>query len=721
MRRTIALLLAILMLLTVSPVTVFAADETNASFALTGGSVEVDGTEDKPVTVVFSSVANLQIVGINGSCDISPAEGITLSEFSVPWTVNQSNPANVSTGMFGYADDAAFAGFESAANASIVTMTYTVDKDMETGTYPVTFTLAEYCNEDYMESFLPQVSAQTYTTTISVTNTSTPSGGEDDSGSTTEAPTYTASVTTNAENNTVVNGQEIIVKVNVGTSDFASANVVMSYDSTKLQYNGFTSAATDAGDGDQAAEISSGSGTLTITDFGGTITKGEGVYQVTFKAIDGGQTQVTLESAAFSTQAYAETDNLVNATIDPKTQTVNINHKITVNGTDVGSAAADGTGSYEFTISDYDPLYDYTVSVTMGTEQVTPESLGNGKYKVDPISDDLTITYTKGNRNAFGVTWAGDYADLEEQYKSITSVAVGESLTIALPDGAEATADQEGYSYSAVIKIGETEHKQMSSGEYYTIPSDAIDDDITITVTKTTNPALGYNYVTVTIPADSGVEIDGVTGTSTTVKEGDPVTLKLTAADADLYNYSVKMGDQEILNNTTTSVIINPTNDVTITVTKALKTDSATATLYLELNGKDMYLLKIGGTEQVNGKVYTYTENGKTRDMFWSAKYNAYCTLIVVDADTTPVLTVGAVGSIAGNFGLKDGTAEEVDYTMDVNKSGTKDINDAQLVWNMYSNKYQGVTENVTIEKFLRADVNDTVGVDSTDAQAIIG
>lgn len=57
---------------------------------------------------------------------------------------------------------------------------------------------------------------------------------------------------------------------------------------------------------------------------------------------------------------------------------------------------------------------------------------------------------------------------------------------------------------------------------------------------------------------------------------------------------------------------------------------------------------------------------------------------------------------------------------MDINKSGKLDANDAQFVYNMYNGMYSGITEEVTAEKYLRADVNGDGSVNTQDAAAVI-
>ncbi len=74
----------------------------------------------------------------------------------------------------------------------------------------------------------------------------------------------------------------------------------------------------------------------------------------------------------------------------------------------------------------------------------------------------------------------------------------------------------------------------------------------------------------------------------------------------------------------------------------------------------------------------------------------------------------------AADFQIKDGNAIDVSYSGDVNMSEKTDANDAQLVYNIYQSMYCDFTEDVTMEKFLRADVNGDATVNVEDAAAII-
>ncbi|NLK02449.1 MAG: hypothetical protein GX314_05210, partial [Clostridiaceae bacterium] len=57
--------------------------------------------------------------------------------------------------------------------------------------------------------------------------------------------------------------------------------------------------------------------------------------------------------------------------------------------------------------------------------------------------------------------------------------------------------------------------------------------------------------------------------------------------------------------------------------------------------------------------------------------------------------------------------------TCDVNMSGLVDINDAQLVYDIYNGKYQDFT-SVEMQKFLNADTNGDKTVNVTDAAAVV-
>jgi hypothetical protein len=96
--------------------------------------------------------------------------------------------------------------------------------------------------------------------------------------------------------------------------------------------------------------------------------------------------------------------------------------------------------------------------------------------------------------------------------------------------------------------------------------------------------------------------------------------------------------------------------------------------------------------------------------------------LIVGNGNTTEEV----VAALEGTISVVEQAASEISYNGNVNLSKDNagnaiiDVNDAQLVWNMYSAVYNNITDNVTVEKFLEADMDTQVGLTVGDALAVI-
>ena len=159
--------------------------------------------------------------------------------------------------------------------------------------------------------------------------------------------------------------------------------------------------------------------------------------------------------------------------------------------------------------------------------------------------------------------------------------------------------------------------------------------------------------------------------------------------------------------------------DVTITITKIAKAvdpDAVAAYEYVQLDGKTVVLVTVTG-RLGSGKVFTYDGN----TMFKAANYgfNVYSWLLILDKGE--VLDVDALkADVISKLALADGTATTVDQAYDVNKSRRVDINDAQLVYDIYNGTYPDFSK-VSMEKFLLADVNCDKMVNSADAVVIVG
>ena len=190
---------------------------------------------------------------------------------------------------------------------------------------------------------------------------------------------------------------------------------------------------------------------------------------------------------------------------------------------------------------------------------------------------------------------------------------------------------------------------------------------------------------TITKAADFVYAVTAVKGENTVnVKDNGDGTYTIAAADIDGANIMV-------------NVAKNPVK-------------TAEVYQYVKLNGKVMYLVVANDSSLTEGKVLTYDGSA----MCWSEKYDGYCWLVISD-EAEPEMKEEAVT----HLGSAEGTKTEIDYAGDVNKTGQIDINDAQLVYDMYKAAYDNF-DTVSVERFLRADMNGSKNLTVEDAAAVV-
>ncbi len=154
-----------------------------------------------------------------------------------------------------------------------------------------------------------------------------------------------------------------------------------------------------------------------------------------------------------------------------------------------------------------------------------------------------------------------------------------------------------------------------------------------------------------------------------------------------------------------------------MTVEKTFSTKSVNVQQYVKLENEQSVWLVTVAAEPGTGSVFTY--GGK--EMYKSEKYadnGTYAYLVIAQTLTKE--------EAAAQLGIKTGdVAGTVDYSGDVNGSKTVDINDAQLVYDLYNAHYSSF-DTVTMYKFLCADVSDSTPDGATllnvnDAVAVVG
>ena len=487
--------------------------------------------------------------------------------------------------------------------------------------------------------------------------------------------------------------EQVEVKVKVSSNEYTTFNAYMaeiSYDTDLLTLDGVTFL-------DDNANYSENGGMITLVGFGqDKAVATDHVAALTFITKAPGTAQVSIQSANIDHMSNAPTkdtpaavvqhDGVINIT---GTYKVNLDEGLTADET----VASTGT-DYIFKATD-PSNYDYAPVATIDGTEIPVTDNGDGTYTIPGASITGEIT-VKANRTpkSYTVTVAGTGA---ADVTAVDNATYNTDYTFTV-------AKDSAYTYDVSAKIGDTD-LTLTTGENgsYTIAGTAITGNITITVTKTVKPITSYP---VTKP-------DYVSGADNAQK-GEDYTFTIT--DEPGYNYGepeVTVGGEtvEATKNDDGSYTIpggKITGEVVIKVDRSKALD-VEVSQYLTLNGSVMWLAT-AKAELAEGETALY--DGKA--MFWSEDYGAYAWLVISDKSQEDVKTEAAKLVTAGN-----GTAVTIDYGGDVNMTSKVDVNDAQLVYDMYNAAYEDF-DTVSMEKFLRADINLDKQVNTADTGKLI-
>ena len=532
----------------------------------------------------------------------------------------------------------------------------------------------------------------------------------------TGAPTaegYTVAV---SGNTTIQTDGEAEVKLNITHSDanetsYAAYSMKVSYNKDVLTYKSFSDA--------DATVTDDGNGNLTIYRYGKDLTLGQNLtLSFTGKAGGTGEVKVT----------EAKIDKSENALKDAPTATVTGSATITVGQTYTvnrdanvvdGNPKAEAGKDYTFKLANgLDGTY-MDVSYKIGDGEFKDLMLVDGSYTIPAgeITGDITIT---AEGKTYTVTKVGTGAD--DVALNGNTATYGTNYTFTLTPEAN-------YAYTVMVTAGgKTVTPALDAdGKIYTINGKDITGNVVITVTKEANKAQ-INF------AGSGVA-DVVNGsTSQIVEPGQDFKFSIhkengyaytvTAAKADDTTVTVKdNGDGTY---TIAGADIAVGDVITVTVEKNLietkHTIEVNEFVKLDANaeGKAQSVFLItaklnGDAKLADGKVLAYGNNA----MFQNAeRYDgAYAYLVISDKTLDEVK---AEAEKAGQITEVDGTAQTFNVNGDVNGTELVDINDAQLVYNIYNAKYDSF-DNTTMAMFLAADMNGSKTVNSLDAAAVVG
>ena len=268
----------------------------------------------------------------------------------------------------------------------------------------------------------------------------------------------------------------------------------------------------------------------------------------------------------------------------------------------------------------------------------------------------------------------------------------------------------------------------------YTIPGSMVKgDSITVTVDKASSDVWtliktgnGWDDATLTYTIEDDATVYAAGSTIPTTAK----TVTISVPKNDKRTYTVQYGEGSAADRPLTQVDADNkwtytyTNsgstfslfylDITYTEKADFAADEVVAYLKLgtDASAKTMWLVLCSG--KTNGYLTcSYGEN--TAPMYYSEKYQAWAYLVISGDNAETVKNSVKIMNVDESAGKLT-----VDYSGDVNMTGGVDINDAQLIVNMYNADYTEFTGNVTMEKFLRVDMDGNKAVDNADVLKII-
>ena len=508
--------------------------------------------------------------------------------------------------------------------------------------------------------------------------------------SVTEKPVDPEYTVTMPEDKAVVAGETVEIPVTVGYTTTAqdkynAIDMQFSYDASILELTSTTI---------EGLTVTAGEGAVRVQGYGADKSFETKAATLKFKAIGTGEATVTAVSAKVDASAHAISADA------PEAKLLDAATVVTVSGYTVAlpeefegeSTVAPGE-DYTFTAKDKN--YDYTFEgTTMGGENAIVKDNGDGTFTIEDVNGNIVIKTEKTGKK-FSVTLGTDMTgETEAQYmKNYTA-----TLT-----------QEDGYTYSVTVEIGGTVYGGYSVSEgKYTIPGEDITGEIVFTVTKTEIPATSHK-----VEFKGNGAGDLAEGTADTVEDGETYSFLINEAEGYVYTVTATMGGETATvkagESAGTYTIENVTGDLVITVEKEsdLKVE---VNSFVELDGKTVFLVTATGTLP-EGKIFSYDGTA----MFYSEAYEAYCFLTIVEEGVS-FTAEDAKAKVTQTEATKETLAKE---NLDVNESGVVDINDAQLTYDIYNGKYIDFTE-VTMAKFLRADVNASKNVNVEDATKII-
>ena len=541
-------------------------------------------------------------------------------------------------------------------------------------------------------------------------------------------PTATGYTVSMGADQQVAAGQQVRIPVTVasgekGITGFNAYDMTFTYDPAALTLN------TKTGDAANLT-VEDNDGTVRVRRYGAPLALGEALA-LDFTAKATATSTVKLTNAKFDLDANSINFDAPDANISDADTVVNANNfTVTLPDAFTSDETRLVPGGGSFTFKPVDSHYTYTFTVKMGDTVTEGLTFGaNDTYTIENISGNVEVTCTGKTPKQYDVTYRID-EDVEQD------VTKGPETVTYLNDYSFVVTPRAGYSYRVIYSVDNGDpfvHTVLA------VPT--ANDDGTLTYTIPGKEIVGGVEIWISANTESGIPVvftgngaeDAASGNASSMGKNMPYYFTLNQRES--CDYTVTAYYQPLASSTASKrpatvrslgngkyvvEAVNYNDDLYVyahswnLVVKVEKVshsaEEVTVSKYLELNDKTMMLVTVKGTPE-GGKAFTYDGNTMYKVNTYGA--DQYAWLVIVDKGQT-LTQEEAAAKVA--ISAADNVVT-ITQGFDVNMTGKVDVNDAQLVYDMYNGTYRDFTQ-VSVEKFLRADA--TKVVDHTDAVAIV-
>lgn len=439
---------------------------------------------------------------------------------------------------------------------------------------------------------------------------------------------------------------------------------------------------------------------------------------------------------------------------------------------DVANAASTANYGEDYTFKlNKDEKFQYTFETKIGEATYTvtgPDTEGNYKILGTAIKGDITITVTKKPLD-------GKIFDVSVEGSGKGDVTAPDQA-IEGGDFVFTVVEEDGYIYSVAVSINGSDYTKLAApvvsgnAKTYTIPGADVTGPIVIAVTK--DEAVNVTFENTNKAEIKVVKADGRTSLADghdIVKKGADYVFKVNSFKR-VYTLTVEVTENEQTKTYTEDIPVAGNSDTRLTHTITIPNVQGNLNIklscvanddmvevvvnpYVELDGKTVYIIATRTKEgyQQGIKLDTYDGYAMYTTDFYIGQFTSPLTgsgstflwLVTVDKDET-FTKDEALRHLTYTNHRDPANADKllpkpdgIGNDGDVNGSNLIDVNDAQLVYDIYKGAYQSFymtntyTKNDThvdpnygigasMTKFLEADVNRDMKIDLTDAAAII-